>query len=236
MPWSVTAKMASVSVTVLDREIFSESEAARLLGVAQGTLRYWLNGATRRGKSYPPVIRVEATDNRAVTWAEFVEAALLREYRRELMVSMQQLRMFIESLRDRLGIPYPLAHARPYVGDGRQLFWDAQDAAELAPEFCLVAEVRGQLVLTGPSEAFFIRVQWIDGLAKAWRPANDPDSPVRVDPETRFGRPAIRGISTETLWEHVDSGEAAEETAEEFGLTLADVQWAISYESARQAA
>jgi uncharacterized protein (DUF433 family) len=236
MPWSLTAKIASVSVTVLDREIYSESEAARLLGVAQGTLHYWLDGGVRRGRSYPPVIRVEPTDHRSVTWAEFVEAALLREYRRELMVSMQELRMFIQSLRDRLGIPYPLAHAQPYVGDGRQLFWDAQDAVDLAPEFCLVAEVRGQLVLTGPSEAFFTRVRWIDGLATAWRPASDPDSPVRVDPETRFGRPAVRGISTETLWEHVDSGEAVEDTAEAFGLTLADVRWAISYESARQAA
>jgi hypothetical protein len=79
---------------------------------------------------------------------------MLRQHRRELMVPMLELRSFIDRLRDRLGIPYPLAHARPFVGDGRQLVWDAQEAIGLDADFCLVAEVRGQLVLTGPSESF----------------------------------------------------------------------------------
>lgn len=225
-----------VSLSVLDREMFSEAEAARLLRVAQGTLHYWLEGGAQRGKSYPPVIRTDPREDRTVTWAEFVEAALLREYRRELRVPMFELRLFIDSLRDGLGIPYPLAHAQPFVGEGRQLVWKAQDAARLDPDFCLVAEVRGQLVLTGPSETFFSRVKWTDGLATAWRPASDPESPVRVDPELRFGRPSVRGISTETLWEHVDAGEDPAETADEFGLELREVQWALSYETARRAA
>jgi uncharacterized protein (DUF433 family) len=59
---------------------------------------------------------------------------------------------------------------------------------------------------------------------------------VRVDPETRFGRPAVRGISTEAIWEHVDEGEDLEEVAQAFGMTVADVRWAVSYETARQAA
>jgi hypothetical protein len=67
-----------MSVTVLDREIFSEAEAARLLRVAQGTLHYWLDGGQRRGRTYPPVIRAKPRDGRIVTWAEFVEAGLLR--------------------------------------------------------------------------------------------------------------------------------------------------------------
>lgn len=44
----------TMSVTVLDRELFSEAEAARLLRVAQGTLNYWLNGGQRRGHVYLP--------------------------------------------------------------------------------------------------------------------------------------------------------------------------------------
>jgi hypothetical protein len=102
-----------VNIDVLDREIFSEAEAARLLGVAQATLHYWLEGGTRRSKEYPPVIRTTPRDKRSVTWAEFVEAGMLRQYRRELMVPMHELRSFIDRLRDRLGIPYPLAHAQP---------------------------------------------------------------------------------------------------------------------------
>jgi hypothetical protein len=39
----------------------------------------------------------------------------LRQYRRIHNVPMVELRDFIESLRQRLGVPYPLAHERPFV-------------------------------------------------------------------------------------------------------------------------
>lgn len=67
-------------VALLDREMYAEAEAARLLRVAQSTLHYWLEGGKQRGKTYRPIIRPEATGQRSVTWAEFVEAGLLREY------------------------------------------------------------------------------------------------------------------------------------------------------------
>lgn len=225
-----------MSVTVLDRELFSEAEAARLLRVAQGTLNYWLNGGQRRGRTYPPVIRSQPRDERVVTWAEFVEAGLLRGYRRDLQVPMLEVRTFVDLLRERLEIPYPLAHARPFVGEGKQLVWDAQEEAGLDADFCLVAEVRGQLVLTPASDAFFGRVTWSNEVAVAWRPAENPESPVRIDPETRFGRPSVSGVSTEVLWEHAESGASLEEIARAFDLDVADVRWAVSYESAPAAA
>ncbi len=237
LPPSARAIMATtMSVNVLDREIFSEAEAARLLRVSQGTLHYWLNGGRRRGRTYPPVIRTEPREVRVVTWAEFVEAGLLRGYRRDLQVPMLEIRTFVDLLRLRFEIPYPLAHAQPFVGEGKQLVWTAQEEAELDAEFCLIAEARGQLVLTPASEAFYRRVTWTDEVAAAWRPADNPDSPVRIDPETRFGRPSIKGISTEALWEHAESGASLEEIAGDFDLALADVRWAVSYESASAAA
>jgi len=44
---------------VLNREMFAEAEAARLLRLPQSTLHYWLEGGERRGKTYKPIIRVE---------------------------------------------------------------------------------------------------------------------------------------------------------------------------------
>jgi uncharacterized protein (DUF433 family) len=223
------------NVAVLEREMFAEAEAARLLGVAQGTLHYWLDGGVRQNRTYRPVFRSVPTNSRTVTWAEFVEAGLLRQYRRNLNVPMAELRAFIELLRDRYGVAYPLADRRPYVL-GRQLVLEAQDEVGLAPEFCLVAQVRGQLILTAPSERFLKRVTWDGDLAAAWRPHDDPNSPVRMAPDVRFGKPAIKGISTEVLWEHDEAGEDVHEIAEAFGLTAADVRWALSYESSARAA
>lgn len=225
-----------MTVSVLDRKMFSEAEAARLLRVAQSTLHYWLEGGVQRGKTYKPVVRPHARGDRTVSWAEFIEAGLLREYRREHHVPMSELREFIDLLRERMGVPYPLAHHRPFIAD-RQLVLEAQDDAGLDPEFCLVAVVRGQLILTSASQSFVQRVTWNEEqVAAAWRPADDPESPVLMDPEFRFGRPAVKGISTEVIWEQTEGGESAEEAAEGFGLSLGDVRWAIAYESAARAA
>ncbi len=142
----------AVDVDVLDREMFAEAEAARLLRLPQSTLHYWLDGGERRGKKYKPIIRVQPHGARSVTWAEFVEAGLLRQYRRSHNVPMGELRAFIDLLRDRYGVPYPLADRRPYVAD-RQLVLEAQDDAGLSADFCLVAAVRGQTILTPPSAA-----------------------------------------------------------------------------------
>lgn len=224
-----------MSVSVLEREMFSEAEAARLLRLAQSTLHYWLEGGRRRGKTYEPVIRAGAQGRRTVTWAEFIEAGLLRQYRREHNVPMAELRAFIDQLRERMDVPYPLAHHRPFVAD-KQLVRDAQDEAGLAAEFCLVAEVRGQLILTPPSELFVSRVTWDDDIATRWRPHDDPRSPVTMDPQLRFGRPAVKGISTEALWEHSEAGEDLDEIAGSFDLVSDDVRWALAYETSRRAA
>ncbi len=224
-----------MNVSVLEREMFAEAEAARLLEVPQSTLHYWLEGGERRDRSYKPIVRIEPAGSRAVTWAEFIEAGLLRQYRREQNVPMAELRAFIDILRQTTGVPYPLAHHKPFVAD-RQLLLEAQDIAGLGADWCLVAEVRRQLILTPPSDEFVHRVTWSENLPVAWRPHSDPRSPVRIDPEVRFGRPMIKGVSTEVLWEHIEAGEDLQETAADFGLEVEDVNWAFSYETSRRAA
>jgi hypothetical protein len=37
-----------MAVSILDREMYTEAEAARLLNVHQSTLNYWLEGGVRR--------------------------------------------------------------------------------------------------------------------------------------------------------------------------------------------
>lgn len=222
-------------VSVLNREMFTEAEAARLLRVAQSTLHYWLEGGERRGKIYKPIIRVEPTGTRTVTWAEFVEAALLREYRRTHNVPMAELRACIDLVRGQYGVPYPLADRRPFVG-GRELLLEAQELSGLDPDYCLVATVRGQLILTPPSESFFQRVAWEGDLAAGWRPHDDPHSPVLMAPDVRFGKPAIKGVSTGVLWEHEAAGEDVDEIAEAFDLSPNEVRWAIAYETSLRAA
>jgi uncharacterized protein (DUF433 family) len=221
---------------VLEREMYTEAQAGRLLGVPQSTLHYWLEGGERRGKTYPPIIRLEPRGNRIVTWAEFVEAGLLRAYRRTHDVPMQQLRKFVDVLREELGVPYPLADHRPYVS-ARQLVYDAQTAADLGADFWLVTVMAEQLMLTPASQSFVERVEWDGNVAAAWRPDPNPLSPVRVSPKMRFGRPAIKGISTEAIWEQIEeAGEDISAVADIYRLSEREVRWAVAFENAARAA
>jgi hypothetical protein len=225
-----------VPAVLLDREMYAEAEAARLLQVAQSTLHYWLEGGQRRNRDYLPIIRREPTGSRVVTWGEFVEAALLRQYRKKHSVPMAELRIVIEKLRDRLDVPYPLAHYRPFVGPGRRLLLESQQEAELPGEFWLVAIADGQPTLTPPSETYVERVEWDEDLAVGWRPAADPKSPVRMRPDERFGLPAVGGIKTEIIWEHLEGDETFDEVASEFDLTTDEVRWAHAFETSLRAA
>lgn len=228
-PPSGVMYLMTKDVALLEREVYSEAEAARLLRVAQGTLHYWLEGGHRGRRTYLPVIRQEVTGSRVVTWGEFVEAGLLHQYRNE-KVPMLQLRLFIQMLRDELGVPYPLAHARPWIS-GRELLREAQNKSGLGQEFWVVAS--DQLLLTYSGESFMRRVRWDepDGVATGYRPQAEPDSPVVIDPLVRFGRPSVKGVSTRAIADEIDAGASFAEAAKDFGLDVADVRWAYSFEA-----
>ena len=220
-------------MNVLEREMYTEAEASRLLRMPTATLHYWLDGGTRGRRTYAPILRPHATGSRFVTWGEFVEAGLLRQYRKGLKVPMSEMRAFIEGLRTRFDVPYPLAHFKP-LSSGRDLVLEAQDAAELDPQFALVAEVKNQYVLLPAADAFLRRVEYDDDVAMQWRPQEE----LRVvfDPRHRFGAPTIGGVSTHALWEAVDSGESEAAVAELYQLSVGDVRQAVAYEMTTQAA
>lgn len=225
-----------MGVEPFEREIYSESEAAEILRIAPSTLHWWLEGGKRRGKTYPPVLRPEPTGSRSLTWPEFLEAALLRQYRRKHGVELQEIRRFISRLREEQGVPHPLLHTLPMVGVGRRLLLEMQRETALPDELWLVAPADGQIVLTEPAATFLRRVEWDEGIAIGWRPHDDEASPVLCRPDTRFGRPSIHGISTGAIVEHLDGDEDEDDVASQFGLTVDDVRWARAYELSRQSA
>ena len=220
-------------VELLEREVYTEAEASRLLRTPQSTLHYWLEGGRRGRKIYLPIIRSSPTGSRVVTWGEFVEAGLLRQYRNE-RVPMPQLRKFIDTLRAELGVAYPLAHAQPWTS-GRELLRTSQQVADLDQEFWLVSNA--QLMLTFPGEAFLNRVRWEgpDGVVSGFRPSSEEASPVVIDPLVRFGRPSVNGVSTQAIFDEMESGASVAEASADFGLAESDVRWAYAYEATQAA-
>jgi len=179
---------------------------------------------------YPPVIRPEPTGSGTVTWGEFVEAGFLREYRKSR--SLQRLRPVIDKLREDFGVPYPLAHFKPFVGPGLHLTLQAQQGADPEDLMIVYEIMTGQLVLAYEAREFLERVDFApsdDRWAERIRPAGRA-SPVVIDPRFSFGAPTIRGIRTEAIAELIEAGEPAEAVAEDFSLDPEEVKAAVSYE------
>lgn len=224
---------------MLDRELYDEALAARVLGIAQSTLHYWLEGGMKRGRLYEPVLRPQSTGSKLVTWGESVEARYLREYRRTLRVPLPELRLFINFLREQLQVTYPLAHSRPWVGPGRRLLIEAQERSGLPKELwpAIMEPHSGQAMLLPEAANFLTRVEFDeedDGAVIRMYPAGR-ESPVVIDPQIRFGAPTVEGIPTESIAEQVRGGDSIEAIARDFDLELELIIAALSFEKANAA-
>ena len=218
------------TVTLLERAIYDVKEAARLLPVPASTLEYWLEGGRQGGKIRPPVLRETASGAKDLTWGEFVEARYVRAYRRDHGVPLHALRGFILEMRRQLGVPYPLAHFHPWVGEGQRLLLAAQTAADLPAELWSVFEpTHGAVLLTAPAESFLSVVAFDGDIARRIEPQGRL-SPVVLDPEVRFGASSVKGVSTSALSDLVAAGDAVELVAEDYDLDVADVVAALEYE------
>lgn len=216
---------------LLERQLYTVGEAARLLRLPSSTLRRWLEGFTAGGRFYEPVIRPQPTGSDVVTWAEFVEAGFLREYRAK-RVSLQHLRPVIDQMRRQFDVRYPLAHFKPYVDTAsRQLVLGIQRAAQLEDELALLVRLPGgQLQWAAAVQAFIDKVEFdAEGIVERMRPLGSA-SPVVIDPEVVFGVPQVKGIRTEVIAESYAEDGSWERVAHDWHLGVEEVQAALQWE------
>lgn len=220
-------------VNLLDRQIYTFSQVDRILALRGGTSRRWINGYTRRGHFYQPVVREEPSDQTVVTWGEFVETRLLAEYR-EAGVRLFSLRDTVTALRREFG-RYPLAQAAPFLQtDGREIVRRVEDGLDIAGDLRFVVARDGQTMLTTEAETFVDLATFDIGQVSRLIP--DPAIPaVTTDPLRAFGDPAIGSVPTEILAEQVRAGDSEEFVAEQYDLPVEQVMAAVAFERHRAA-
>jgi uncharacterized protein (DUF433 family) len=219
---------------VLSRPIYGIAQVDGLLGLTPGTARRWIEGYERTGRTYPPVVRPEATGEEIVTWGEFVETRLLSEYR-GAGVPMVRMRPAVERLRERFNTHYPLAHARPFLDvAGRELVLRVQEEVNLDRQLQLVVVRNEQLLLSPPAEQFVRSVEFgtEDGIAQRIHPFPEVREVV-MDPLRQFGQPVVRSVPTEVIAEQVRAGDRLQMISELYDLSIDEVEAAVRYELMR---
>jgi uncharacterized protein (DUF433 family) len=219
-------------VDLLDRVVYTMPQVDRLLFLASGTARRWIDGYERGGRTYRPIVREASTGNLLVTWGEFVETRLLSEYR-DAGIRIFRLRGVVDRLRQELGVPYPLAHESPFLeADGKELVRRVQEAAGLERRLRLVV-TRGEQIQLADSAADFVEaVNFEDGTVATITPdLRIPE--VVLDPLRASGDPAVRAVPTEIIAEQVRAGDSPRWIAELYDLSVGQVEAAVRFEAQR---
>ncbi|MEU7910242.1 DUF433 domain-containing protein [Microbispora bryophytorum] len=225
----------STVVDLLERPTYTMSQVDRLLGLPHGTARRWIDGYSRRGREYRPIVRESPTGEDLVTWGEFVETRLLSEFR-DAGVPIINMRPAIEALRAQTASRYPLARSASLLTPiGKELVKRIQDEVNLDQELQLVVVRNGQYMLTPPAELYINAVQFNDD-GEAVRMLADPEYPdVLIDPVRAFGEPSVRSVPTEVIAEQVRAGDPEELVAELYELPLEHVRAAVLFEQRHSA-
>jgi len=207
-----------------------------LVRVPKQTLRNWVLGYTypRGGERElaEPVIRPPTgADGPALSFVNLIEALTLAGFR-EMGVPLQRVRGALDYAAEDLGIEHLLASER-ILTDGLDLFWRFQ---ELSGEQLVNISRHGQKVFPEAVDRYLREVEWgPDRLASRWWPGAVAarQGLVVVDPRRAFGAPVVAGtgIRTEDVFSRFSAGESVSGLAEDFGLSVAQVEACVRVEA-----
>jgi uncharacterized protein (DUF433 family) len=200
------------------------------------TLRNWLVGHERvssgRRVTAEPVVDLTLPDpTDGLSFINLIEVLALDRFR-DAGVSLQKVRNALRYVEAELGTTHALANQQ-ILTDGADLFWKFQER-EQDPELHIVNITRGgQKAFPDVISSYLREVEWgADRFAERWWPEAGRREVV-VDPRKGFGAPTIAttGIRTEDVFQRFNAGESVRSLAEDYGLTIGQVEAAIRAET-----
>jgi uncharacterized protein (DUF433 family) len=209
----------------LDAGIYLQSEAARLTGLPQTTVRRWLQ-LERGAESIAAVAKQPL-----VSFHDLVSLRAVAALKHAGM-SIGKIKEGADFMRRELGLEYPLA-TEDLKTDGVNLYFPE------ARGLLISVNAGGQMAAQELVAAYLRDVKYkpLAGkhrLAVSWEPPG-----VRIDPLIQRGAPCVDGSRVEIalLKRYIDAGDPPEYLAELYELNAEDVRRAVSwYESSKLAA
>lgn len=222
---------------IRDQPAYTLAEGARYLKVAPATLRSWVIG-----RPYPkgtgtahssPLIRPAKNPPPTLSFWNLIEAHVLRSLRTDHGVPMDALRRAVRYAEKALDIDRLLLSPKLRTDAGKLLLEHYGELIELSAS--------GQIAMRSLFNAHLARVEWDE-----WKfpvrlypftasgIAASENRPVAIAANVAFGRPVLvhGGISTAAIAERIDAGETIDELAEDYDLSVAEIEEAVLYERA----
>ena len=216
---------------------YTLAQAARYARVSPTTLRSWV-----RGRNYPrggisahsePLIEVSSD---FLSFSNVIEVHVLRALRRDEDVRMSHLREALRIAKEQYQIDRPLLSEQLRTGLGELLL----------DQYGLLIKLKtsGQLALRHYFDAHLKRVEWdSQGWPALFFPGFVHVSPLApreeqatrlivVAPSVSFGKPVLasrKGLRVSAIVSRINAGEREEAVAQDYGITLQEVNAAIDF-------
>lgn len=231
-----TTRRTAQEKDLRDQPAYGLAEAARYLKLPAATLRSWV-----AGRSYPraegqgrfaPLIHPPARGPVGMSFWNLIEAHVLRSLRTEHGISIKDVRDALRYAEEALDVERLLLRKELRTEAG-MLFLDRY--GEL-----INLSRSGQLAMRQLLERHLKRVEWDEWQfpVRLYPFLVNEDQldqkPIAIDPKIAFGRPVVvrAGVSTATIAGRLDAEESVEEIAEDYGLTVEEVEQAVVFERA----
>lgn len=223
-------------VAAREQPAYALSEAARYLKLPAATLRSWVVGrvypTTSGVERFQPLIHPPRKKPPILSFANLVEAHVIRALRTDHGVSLKDLRKAVGYAEHRLGIDRLLLRKELCTHAGK-VFLDRY--GEL-----INLSASGQLAMRKVFDEHLKRVTWdAQRFPVRLYPflASEPltrERPIAIDPAIAFGRPIVvrKAIATLVIAERIDAGESVRDLAADYDLNEQEIEEAVLYERA----
>jgi hypothetical protein len=205
--------------------LYTQSEAARVLGLPQSTFNHWASGyTTASGNRKPAFITIERPGRGyTVPFIGFAEAWIVRAFTKA-GVPVSRIRPALEQLRTQIGLDHALASDR-LATDGAEILWDLRQKDASFDDNRLVVARNGQTMFGEIVREHLKQVEYRDGFIGQVRIPRAYGAEYMIDPEINFGQPTLSeyGVRVNDVLDRIAAGEAIQDVADDYNIPAATV-------------
>lgn len=198
-------------------------EAAAYAHVSPQTVAAW-----HKKKTKAPVLS-ERKEREGLSFLQLIELAVVADMRK-LGVKLTEIDRARKYFKETTGLEYPFAQLR-FKTDGADVFSEIEGPlGSIVEDKLLAGNHQGQYTWKEMLQAKLHEFNYDDqGSVVAWNVAG-VNKDIVIDPQLAFGAPQIHGVKTALIKSRWESGEEADEIAEDFGLAPQHVIEALLFE------
>ena len=217
------------------RELYTVSQAARLVGMSPSTLRTWSHGYTKIFKDRPPVkqgpvitsLNGAASSSRSIPFVGLVEATVVQAFR-DTGLPLQRIRRALEILADQGELPHALA-SRQLYSDGANVLYDYAEKHGDKQLRLLTVVQTGQRVFHEVIVRYLTRITFGDEWATELILPVTERPLLRVLPDVAGGDALFvdGGAPLSAVRSRAAAGEPIEAVAADYGTPAEDIREAL---------